>query len=136
MAGQMMGGPFIGVNGADEDDMIAGCDPGVARLVAWLRSKGFDTTDSGDGVTKLAQGYTEEDGVCPFAHVAIVVDKGALVSEADRLTALLWEEHGVEIEPMPPEGDPPRIDASYCPASGTAMLMLLHVTDEMLKDAT
>lgn len=127
-----MGGPFVGVDGATEQDMLAGVDPGVRRLVTWLRENDFNTTDSGDGKTKFAQGFTEEDGVCPYPHVAIVVEKDKLVSEADRLADLLYEEHGVAVEPMPPEGDPPRIDASYCPATETAMIMLLHVTDDML----
>jgi hypothetical protein len=111
-------------------------DPGVRRLVVWLRDNGFRTTDSGDGKTKIAAGYSEdEDGVCPGAHVAIGVRPEDLVSEADRLVDLLRDEHGVEIEPTPSEGNPPMIDASYCATSRSAMIMLLHVTDDMLRPA-
>lgn len=38
------------------DDIIAACDPGIRRVVAWLRERGFKTTDSGDGVTKPSAG--------------------------------------------------------------------------------
>jgi hypothetical protein len=130
---QMMGGPFVGVNGATESDMLAGIDPGVKRLVAWLRVRGFNTTDSGDGKTKLAQGFTEDDGVCAYPHVAIKVRPAKLIDEADRLAILLWEEHGITIEPTPPEGNPPQIDASYCVPTNSAMILLNHVDDSMLK---
>lgn len=132
----MMGGPFIGVGGATEADMLAGVDPGVARLVAWLRGHGFETTDSGDGRTKFTQGFTEDDGVCPYAHVAIVVEPVRLVPEADRLSWLLLKEHGVMVEPLGPEEDgigPPRIDATYCPAARAAMMTLVNVDDAMLR---
>lgn len=123
-----MGGPMLG---ADVDPV--GLDPGVERLVKWLRSHGFKTTDSGDGKTKFEQGFTEEDGVSPYPHVVIVVPKCMLAHHADRLADLLWSEHGIEVEPLPPEGNPPRIDASYCPASRCAMIQLLHVDDSRLR---
>jgi hypothetical protein len=34
------------------EEIVAGCDPGVRRLVRLLNERHFDTTDSGDGVTK------------------------------------------------------------------------------------
>lgn len=47
-------------------------DPGIRRTVRWLRSLGFETTDSGDGVTKPAMGLTWDDGVRDHPHVIIV----------------------------------------------------------------
>lgn len=132
---RMMGGPFIGVDGATENDMLAGLDPGIVKLVAWLRGHGFNTTDSGDGQAKFADGFTEDDGVCPFAHATMVMHPSSLVPEADRLAQLLLEEHGIMVEPLGPEEgdeDPPRIDASYCPAMRSAMMILINVDDAML----
>lgn len=128
-ANRMMGGPMLGGN----VDSV-GLDPGIARTVAWLRGHGFTTTDSGDGKTKFAQGWTEDDGVIPYPHVAIVVaDASTLAGEANRLAELLWDEHAIQVESTPPEPpDPPRIEASYCPASRNAMILLLHVDDSML----
>lgn len=128
-----MGGPFLAADKSNEAEVITGCDPGVRRLVGWLCGHGFHTSDSGDGKTKLEQGFAEDDGVCPFAHVAICVEPADLVSEADRLARLLWDEHEIEVEATPPEGDPPHVDASYCPATKTAMIVLLHVDDSMLR---
>lgn len=133
---RMMGGPFIGVNGASETDMLDGLDPGIARTVAWLRAHGFVTTDSGDGRTKFEKGWTEDDGVLPYPHVVIQVQPQELVAEAERLCRLLHAEHGVTIEPTPPEPpDPPQIDATYSVASGVAMIELKHVDDSMLRPA-
>lgn len=124
-----MGGSMLG---ADVDPV--GLDPGIVKTVAWLRANGFKTTDSGDGRTKFTQGFTEDDGVCPYPHVAITVDPGNLVREADRLAQLLYDDHTIAIEPLGPgEEDPPRIEASYCAANGTALILLLHVDDSMLR---
>jgi hypothetical protein len=136
---KMMGGKFVGVDGATEADMLSGIDPGVSRLVKWLRDSGFHTTDSGDGKTKLAQGFTEDDGVCPYAHVVISIKPAKLVSEADRLAALLWETHGITVEPLGPEEteqEPPRIEANYCAANSKATILLYHVDDMMLAKET
>src|ERR1044071_4418903 len=63
-------------------------DPGVRDLVVALRAGGYDTTDSGDGVTK-----EQVDGcTLPFLHVYIHVseaDRRDLVGYADRLRAWL-----------------------------------------------
>lgn len=126
--GPRMNGPMT-----DEDFDPEELDPGVRRLVLWLRGLGFDTTDSGDGRTKLAAGF-DEGSALPYPHVAICVEPENLVRDADRLADLLQEEHGIEVGPTPPEPpDPPRIEASYDPSTGTAMLLLLHVDDSMLR---
>lgn len=130
---RMMGGKFIGVDGATEKDMIDGLDPGIVRLVTWLRANGFKTTDSGDGKAKLAQGFTEDDGVCAYAHVAIIMSKHDFVAEVDRLGQLLWDDHEIELMAQgPDETKEPRLDASYCFASQCAMAVLMHVDDSML----
>lgn len=131
---RMMGGRFIGIDGATEVDMLDGVDPGIARLVAWLRERGFRTTDSGDGKTKIAQGWTEDDGVLPYSHVVMSVDPDRLIDEAKRLRALLEVEHGVIVEPTPPEPpDPPQIESLYFVTSDSAMIVLNHVDDSMLR---
>lgn len=48
---------------------VPGVDPGVRKLVALLRAKGFDTTDSGDGLSKAPE---DHECAMPFAHVFIL----------------------------------------------------------------
>lgn len=72
-------------------------DPGVRRLVRLLREHGFDTNDSGDGYSKIAQGYDPEQ----MAHVPHVATRmlGADVAaaEAVRLHALLRPRVGPDV---------------------------------------
>lgn len=66
-------------------------DPGIRDVVVLLRSNGFDTTDSGDGVSKPPEGR-----VFDFPHVAVVTSPALLVFEAERLAALLGKPWKVE----------------------------------------
>lgn len=42
-------------------------NPGIADLVSTLQAEGFETTDSGDGVTNIGK----FEGALPFKHVFI-----------------------------------------------------------------
>jgi len=44
-------------------------DPGIRDVVRRLREAGYNTTDSGDGVTKFAEGGEAMDCALPYAHV-------------------------------------------------------------------
>lgn len=101
-------------------------DPGIRGLVRKLREKGFETVDSGDGVSKLG----EMEDALPFPHVAMLSTPGELVSEADRLMVCLAE-WGVSFEPALPLTDP-QVEASYSPVDGHAVLMITNVDDKML----
>lgn len=92
-------------------------DPGIRDLVVWLRSKGFDTCDSGDGVTKVERG---NEGVIDVPHVIIRVGPEECISEAHRLQDCLAVA-GV----TPEEG---RIEVSYDPANGVAVMALLGLS--------
>ena len=43
-------------------------DPGIRDVVRYLRGKGYETTDSGDGVSKPASWF-ETGEALPFPHV-------------------------------------------------------------------
>jgi hypothetical protein len=93
-------------------------DPGVRRLVRWLNELGFETTDSGDGVSK-------PDMECALAvpNVAIVMgDKGDLIHNADCLHAELVK-LGVFLNKSR------SIQASYDPDDGSCIILLLGVSD-------
>lgn len=107
--------------------MTSPLNPGVRALVAFLRANGFETCDSGDGVT--------HDYECDRDHAYVVstVPAAKLVAEADRLIALLAAV-GIEVLPAAMENTP-CIQASYDPANCVAFVDLMHVTDDMLDAA-
>ncbi len=111
-------------------------DPGIARVVAWLRDAGFDTTDSGDGVTKIAQGFTpEDDGVLETAHVHMTVPPGQLITQADRLALLVRAKlAGVVLPNGALAIDAVIIDATYMPLEAVAVLTLFGMSDAELRD--
>lgn len=88
-------------------------NPGIRETVAWVRSLGFDTCDSGDGKT--------HEHACDreHAYVVAVTDPDVLCMEAERLrrciTAL-----GIDVGPI--GGDLPCIQASYDPETGYALI--------------
>lgn len=93
-------------------------DPGILRTVEWLRARGFETTDSGDGVSKaelIAAGYA-----LPFSHVFMRCAPAELAAEADRLRRELVE-HGVEGF---------RVEASYSPDDGVGVLAMLGAGED------
>lgn len=102
-------------------------NPGIRRTVKWLRSCGFDTTDSGDGVT--------HDHACDRDHAYVVIvveDADRLVKRADLLRGLLGH-RGIKIAPQ--SIDPSAqvsIQASYDPANRIAVIDLTGLTDAML----
>lgn len=66
-------------------------DPGIRDTVRRVHEAGFETTDSGDGVSKPAAGM-----VFPFPHVAAVSAPGTIIADADRLAAVLGPDWVVE----------------------------------------
>src|SRR4051812_36068008 len=89
-------------------------------LVAWLNSKGFLTTDSGDGITNVQAGM---EGALDFPHVFMVVSPDKLVSEARRLVQQLEREGFIF------DGVSRYVEATYNPTDGVAGLMLGGLSD-------
>lgn len=85
---------------------VAALDPGIRDTVHLLASRGFTTTDSGDGVSKPAD---ERVFDCP--HVAAVTTRDVFLSEADRMQRVLGAEW--------------RVEASYCAADGSCILLAM-----------
>ena len=88
---------------------IEALDPGIRDVVVFLREHGFDTFDSGDGVSK------EPDAIyIPYPHVFMRVAPEQIVDESKRLYALL---------PLIP-GGPWEVEGSYAPKDGNAFVLL------------
>lgn len=69
-------------------------DPGIRGAVQYLRERGFETADSGDGESKPPEERDRD-----VAHVAIVTTGSALVEECKRLVRVLEELH-IETKPV------------------------------------
>lgn len=102
-------------------------DPGIRHTVEWLQGLGFNTTDSGDGKTKIG---IDEDAL-DFPHVFMVVKPSDLVGHAGHLMAYL-RAIGIEVKPNGMDEKQPTIEATYDPADGSAIIGLFGVDDEML----
>jgi len=106
---------------------IPGLTPGIVRTVALLQSWGFDTCDSGDGVTNVEAGM---EGARPEPHVVMRVEPWMLTAEAVALSGYLKLQCGIELQPI--GGDGPCLQASYDPATNVAILDLVNVDDALL----
>jgi len=98
-------------------------DPGIRETVARLRLAGFETTDSGDGVSKPAAG-----DIIPHPHVVICSTPSTLIEEARRLRDFL-QSQGILVAPLAPDGAGVSIQASYDPGDESAVIMLSGLGD-------
>lgn len=73
----------------------AALDPGIREIVRRVNDAGFETTDSGDGVSKPADWYAIGEAI-PFPHVVAATTPGLMVPAAERLAAVLGPEWNVE----------------------------------------
>lgn len=120
------------------DDIVAICDPDIKYVVRWLLEKGFETTDSGDGHTKLEAGW-DERWLIPHPHVIIQVD-GDLMAESIRL---LNELRGADVKVIQVgecDGDGSPLDgcwiqATYDPVTDRGFIELAHLDDDTLRKA-
>lgn len=97
-------------------------NPGIRRLVKMLREAGFETVDSGDGVTNVEAGM---EGALKVPHVHCVVSSKLMVQEAHRMLSLFTD---VSID-----ATPGMVQALFDPADGVATLSVYGVDDSDLE---
>lgn len=99
-------------------------DPGIEKTVLFLREHGFETVDSGDGKTKIENGYNTEgdprQDAWAFPHVIMEVDVSEAFQETHRLLTLM-RSIGIDIKQE-------QIQLTYGPIDKTATLLLSDVT--------
>lgn len=101
--------------------------PTMRKLVTWLRAAGFETTDSGDGVTNVEAGM---EGALTEPHVFILLANYlSIIRQADRLQRLVVE-YGFSIGYE--EGEV-YVEAMYSPYDGISTLALWGATDETME---
>lgn len=101
-------------------------DPDIRHTVMWLRSLGFDTTDSGDGRSK-AELIASGDAL-DFPHVFMACPPAELHAEADRLHAELRKRLWSKVALC----EPIAIEANYAPIDGSGVLVLRGVDDALM----
>ena len=105
-------------------------DQNIRNVVKFLNENNFNTTDSGDGVSK---NRAEIEHVLPYPHVFMTCKPTDLWSESCRLLSLL-KENGINVQPIGPEGcTHPSIQSNLDPTSEIAFITLNHVDDEVLR---
>jgi hypothetical protein len=97
-------------------------DPGIRETVRRLNDLGFETTDSGDGVSKpdmeCAQSVPNVAITCKGKDMCVIADR--LMREVTR--------GGFSVEPV--GTGKVFIQATYDPADGTAVIQLIGVSDD------
>lgn len=99
-------------------------DPGIREVVRLLRDAGFDTTDSGDGVSKPAVGRTLD-----IPHVHIRVLRADLIDASHAVRDLL-KHRGVRFGKV--QAPCPHVEATYSPCDGVAVVSVYGVDGAML----
>jgi hypothetical protein len=96
-------------------------DPGIRDVVRRLRDRGFETTDSGDGVSKPAEWYAAGEAI-PFPHVVIPMTGAMMKPIPYPGGGLAWyAEHVAEIL-----GDGWTVEGVYVTATKSAHLFARH----------
>lgn len=116
------------MHGMLENDLepldYASLNPGIREVVSLLRQHGYDTTDSGDGITNIAAGM---EGAIPAPHVHCVIDPASFMHAANKIVALLLL-NGVEVQPG-------MVQVVYDPMDGVCTVSVYGINDEMLLEA-
>lgn len=87
-------------------------DPGIRDVVRYLREREFNTTDSGDGTTKIHK-HGNLGGVYPFKHVVIECALEDMIQEADRVEQAMRE-----------HPDKWLVEAIYSPTRGSVIIFI------------
>jgi hypothetical protein len=99
-------------------------DPGIRETVRWLRRLGWETTDSGDGVSK------ESDALwCPWPHVHVQIDGHEILAACGRMMNDLLAA-GIEVAPCGNPEKEPSLEVTYDPVDGIAILTVTNLNDE------
>lgn len=101
-------------------------DPGIRSTVMALVEAGFNTADSGDGVTKFQEGGWSELDLIDKPHVMIMSTRDQLIEECDRLSKFLFSK-GIEVNPLNYDENAPSIQATYDPTNQSAIIVMMNI---------
>ena len=98
-------------------------DPGIRETVRWLNDLGYNTSDSGDGVTKPAVGR-----VFDFPHVVVVLQNKERIAHNADLIARALKQKGIECDGLEVE-----VEGVYLAGQQSASIFVRGVNDAMLE---
>lgn len=98
--------------------------PSMRRTVRWVRSLGFETTDSGDGITNVEAGM---ECALDFPHVVCKVDDPNTGVERAKFLHKCCKDLGL---PVPTKVS---VEFSYNPED-VGVILLIGLTDEILPE--
>ncbi len=106
-------------------------DPAIRNVVRLLRLNGFDTHDSGDGVSKAD--WIARGTAMAIPHVFVRATPESMVSCARDLL-LLVRRVGVTVSSgyFRQESDRVLVESTYCPVADEATVVLLGLNDATL----
>ena len=113
-------------------------DPGIREVVMMLNHYGFETSDSGDGVSKFADGDAEAYACnIPWPHVVCPVSSELMGEYADEIGRVLSQQ-GLTLRPTPKDYDEIGalecvVTATYDVGSQTAYIMVEGLDDDKLR---
>lgn len=92
--------PYISPSLVRGGDFYMTLDPGIRLAVLWLHAYGFQTSDSGDGVSKFARAAGEgAQGVCDALNVPhVVIPTYPDVPESERIAICRWATFRMRVE--------------------------------------
>lgn len=101
--------------------------PGIRRTVLLLRSWGYETCDSGDGVTNVAAGM---EGARDYPHVVIRLKDACWLADAAHYLARKLHAYGVGTGAV--GSGKPAIQVSYDPEIKLALMEVIDLDDSKL----
>lgn len=120
------------MNQTDDDINYDELDPNIRNTVRWLRSHGFNTTDSGDGKSKLKTGEFDDNDLINIPHVAMTADPAVLIMEANRLSDIVEDLNIATTEVGSEDDNLVQIQASYDPLNEVGLIVIFNIHDELL----
>ena len=107
-------------------------DPGIRETVRFLRGLGVETSDSGDGVTKIATGWDKAEAM-DFPHVWAHYDNPIIAITRAKAIVRELRQMGV---PLAANGTPGvTISVAYDPVDESTALMVDGLDDSILYTA-
>jgi len=118
-----------------DQEIVDGLDPGVTALVQLLYSAGYNTTDSGDGVSKFKNRERHTHYELDVPHVFVLIPRKDANQAVDDIHDLLKGRgvvFGEDMEDIAAAGPVPAVEGHIEPHTDMTLVVVWNVTDKAL----